>query len=353
MKIAQIANVAVRVPPEKYGGTERVVHALTEELVKRGHEVTLFASGDSTTSARLISVVPKSIQAANLPDLWGSNPWSMLNIGLAYEMQDQFDIIHDHHFEISTPTANLSHTPVVMTLHSVINDNNKQLFQELDNINYVTISKAQAKPAPSLNYAGNVYHGLAMDNFPFSNQPGKYLLFVGRISEEKGVHFAIKTAQALKLPLIIAAKLNKGAGPDEEYFHKQVKPYLSSRIKWVGEVNDRQKTELMSKALVCLHPVTWPEPFGLTMIESMACGCPVIGFDQGSIPEVIRNGKSGFVVKNLSQMIKAVKNVSSINRAACRAYALSKFSVKNMADGYEAIYKQVLAKKYYQETLTQ
>lgn len=346
LKIAQLANIAERVPPHKYGGTERVVFALTEELVKRGHKVTLFASGDSITSAKLISIYPKALRYVKVLDnVYGANILSLLNIGYAYQRQDQFDIIHDHNGYLSLPTANFSKTPVVMTVHGYFGVNEKRIFENLKNPFLVSVSKAQGASAPNLNFIGNVYHGLDLKHFPFSEKPSKYLLFVGRISMEKGVHFAIEAALYLDMPLIIAAKLDSAvdAAHDVSYFKQFVEPKLSDQIKWVGEVNETERNKLMSEALCSLHPITWPEPFGLTMIESMACGTPVVAFNLGSIPEIIEDGKSGYVVEDVASMIEAVANISKIDRLYCRKYALNRFSVENMVDGYEAIYNKILS----------
>jgi len=345
LKIAQLANIVERVPPHKYGGTERVVYALTEELVKRGHKVTLFASGDSITSAKLISIYPKTLRYSKvLENVYGANILSLLNIGYAYQKQDQFDIIHDHNGYLSLPTANSSKTPVVMTVHGYFGVNEKRIFENLKKPNLISISRAQAATAPKLKFMGNIYHGLEMRYFPFSKKPGKYLLFVGRISMEKGVHFAIEVAQYLDIPLIIAAKLDRvvDAPHDVLYFKQFVEPKLSDQIKWVGEVNETERNKLMSEALCSLHPITWPEPFGLTLIESMACGTPVVAFNLGSIPELIEDGKSGYVVEDVSQMIEAVANILKIDREYCRKYVLNRFSVKNMVDGYEEIYNKIL-----------
>jgi glycosyltransferase involved in cell wall biosynthesis len=339
MKIAIIAPIIERVPPKKYGGTERVVHALTEELVRRGHTVTLFASGNSITTAKLVSVYPRSLREAKLKDIYGSNIWSLINIGTAYGMQNEFDIIHDHVGFLSLPASELSTTPVVMTLHGAFNLEIREIFTRFKKTNLVTISNAQSFPAPSLNYAGMVHNGLDMENYPFSNQHENYLLYVGRISAEKGVHFAIETAQQLNMPLIIAAKLDP---IDKPYFLQYVEPLLSEDIRWIGEVNEKERNELMSKAYCFLHPVMWREPFGLTLIEAMACGCPVVAFDKGSIPEIIENGKTGFVVQDVDSMVDAVSHIDTIDRNYCREYALENFSTKKMTDGYEEIYKKIL-----------
>ncbi len=341
VKIAQVAPIVERVPPKKYGGTERLVHALTEELVRRGHEVTLFASGDSVTSARLESVYPRGIREAKMKDIYGLNPWTLLNLGLAYEMQDEFDIIHDHLAPISLPIANIATTPVVMTMHAAFNAETRKLFQTLQKPYIVTISEAQMYSLPSLNHAGTVHNGLSMAHYPFGEKMGDYLLYVGRISREKGVHVAVEVAQYLDLPLILAAKVDPH---DQVYFREYIEPRLSDRIKWVGEVDEEERNKLMAGARCFLHPVMWREPFGLTLIEAMACGCPVVAFDKGSIPEVIETGVTGYVVQDLDTMIEAVENIAVIDRAVCRERALTNFSVEKMADGYEAVYKKILEK---------
>lgn len=338
MKIAQIAPIIERVPPKKYGGTERVVHVLTEWLVKRGHEVTLFASGDSITRAKLISVYPKSLREARLKESF-ANINVTFNIGLAYKMQDKFDIIHDHSGYMGLAAANIAKTPSVFTLHGPITAENRKIYQVLNKPRLVTISKAQIQNAPNLNHIGTVYNGLNLQEYPFSKETENYLLFVGRISLEKGVHFAIETALNLNLPLIIAAKLEK---VDLPYFNEYIGPFLSDQIRWIGEVTEEERNNLMSKALCFLHPVTWREPFGLTLIEAMACGCPVVAFNKGSIPEIIKDGVTGFVVSSLEEMIDAVAKIKSINRMNCRIHALENFSGEKMTDNYEAVYKKIL-----------
>ncbi len=341
LRIAQIASLIERVPPKKYGGTERVVHLLTEELIKRGHKVSLFASGDSITSAKLISVYPKSLREAKVANYLGLNDLTLLNIGTAYKLEDQFDIIHDHNGGHSLPTANKAKTPVMMTLHGAFTPTNKHLYKALNNPKFVAISHAQAKAAPpGANIYDVVYNGLAMENYPFSQKHQGYLLFVGRISMEKGTHIAIEVAQQLNLPLIIAAKLDQ---VDILYFNKYIKPLLSdSRIKWIGEVNEEKRNKLMSQALCMLHPVTWMEPFGLTLIEAMACGCPVIAINKGSIPEIIVDNKTGFVVKNTKEMVEAVLKIDKIDRSFCRSHVLVNFNDTKMTDRYEELYYKII-----------
>lgn len=342
MKIAQIAPIIERVPPKKYGGTERVVHALTEELVKRGHGVTLFASGDSITSATLVSVYPKALREAKLRDLYGLNIWTLLNIGIAYERQKDFDIIHDHTGYLGLPLANIATTPTVITLHGPITPDNRRLFGKLRRPHLVTISNAQAQPAPDLHYAGAVYNGLPMEDYPFSDGHDGYLLFVGRISPEKGVHKAIEVAQYLDLPLIIAAKLES---VDQRYYNEYVGPYLTDQVRWIGEVTETDRNRLMSRAMAFLHPAMWREPFGLTLIEAMACGCPVVAFARGSIPEIVAHERTGFVVFDVEDMIDAVARIDKIKRADCREYALKYFSAERMTDGYLEIYDKILSER--------
>jgi glycosyltransferase involved in cell wall biosynthesis len=340
LKIAQISPLVERVPPKKYGGTERVIHALTEELVRRGHQVTLYASGNSISSAKLFSVYPRSLREIKIKKLYGLNDLTLLNIGTAYKMQDQFDIIHDHNGVYSLAVANFSKTPVVMTIHGPFTTTNRHLYNTLNKVSLVAISKSQVVTAPKMaNIVGVVYNGLKLDDYPFAEVSDDYLLYVGRISLEKGTHFAIEVAQELSLPLVIAAKLDES---DMSYFNEFVGPSLSEDIKWVGEVTESERNKLMSKAKCLLHPVTWREPFGLTMIEAMACGCPVVAFNKGSIPEIVINNETGFVVFDIEEMIDAVMRIGQIDRKLCRNYALKNFNERVMTDNYEEIYSKIL-----------
>jgi len=340
LKIAQIAPLIERVPPKKYGGTERVVFALTEELVRKGHDVTLFATGDSKTSAKLHSIFPKALREAKLNEIYGLNVPTLLNLGIAYQMQDEFDIIHDHNSYVSLPAANLTKTPVVITLHGALKTHTKQIYEKLNKPYLVTISKSQSKTAPDLNYIATIYNGINMNDYPFSDKHDGYLLFAGRISMEKGTHYAIEAAQCLNMPLIIAAKLES---VDHQYFENFVEPKLSEEhIHWIGEVTEDERNKLMSRAFCTLHPVTWREPFGLTMIEAMACGSPVVAFNKGSIPEVVMHGKTGFVVEDVEEMVNAIENIKNIDRNECRSHALENFNAEKMADEYEEVYYKIL-----------
>jgi glycosyltransferase involved in cell wall biosynthesis len=284
-------------------------------------------------------VYPRALREAKLKDIYGTNTWTLLNFGLALEMQDEFDIIHDHVSPLSLPALNLATTPVVTTMHAPFTADNRALFQTFRTPYVVTISESQMYNLPDLNHMGTVHNGLPMEHYPFGEKMGDYLLYVGRIAQEKGVHTVIDVAQMMDLPLIIAAKVDKY---DLSYFREYIEPRLSDRIKWVGEVDETERNRLMSGALCFLHPVYWREPFGLVLIEAMACGCPVVAFNRGSIPEIIVTGETGYVVEDLETMIEAVNNIGAIDRAKCRTRALTHFSAKKMADGYEAVYKKIL-----------
>jgi glycosyltransferase involved in cell wall biosynthesis len=264
-------------------------------------------------------------------------------LGRVYQHAREFDIIHDHMDTRALPFAELSPTPVVLTLHGNLYPEVWPLYEEFKRPYLVSISKSLQQSQPqSFNHVGVVYNGLALENTPFNAEHGSYLLFVGRICREKGTHHAITIAERLDLPLIIAAKLERSE-QDRRYFRKYVRPRLNEKIKWIGEVNDTEKYELMKNALCFLHPITWSEPFGLTLIESMATGTPVVAFAKGSIPEIIDHGTTGFVVNTLNEMEAAVKNVTSLDRTASRQRVLTYFNEKAMTDGYEAVYKKILA----------
>lgn len=336
LRIAQIAPIVWRTPPKKYGGTERVINALTEELTKRGHKVTLFATGDSETNAKLSYVFPLSLKEAHIEDVNSFNKWRFLHSYSAYKRENEFDIIHDH----TLVDMFTNKTPVVFTHHGLISPVTRDVSPS--HIYPVAISNSQRAEAPLAKVEAVVYNGLPMEHYPFSPKPMKYLLFVGRFSEHKGAHLAIEVALALGIKLIMAAKIEKR---DEKYFNQRIKPKLGEKIEWIGEVNEEERNFLMSNALCLLHPATWDEPFGLNMIEAMACGCPVVAFNRGSIPEIILDGKTGFIVNNIEEMIKAVKNIGKIKRQNCRTHSLTNFSATRMADNYEKLYYRILRKE--------
>lgn len=350
LKIAQIASPLESVPPTGYGGTERVIHALTEELVRRGHEVTLFASGDSITSAKLEWVCETSLRRGSKENPYKSSHYDKLrHIKHAYASVNQFDIIHDNmgigSLKVAGSFIRSIEKPVFQTVHNPINEYEANVYKEFQNINVVTISNNQGSEYLSLfNHAGVVYNGLNMEGYPFSAKPQSYLLFVGRISAEKGVHYAIEVAKKLDLRLILAAKLDYFFSDDIRYYQEFVLPSLSDQIKWVGEIDEAERNLLMSNSLALLHPVRFREPFGLVLIESLACGAPVISFPNGSIPEIVEDRKNGFVVNSSQEMIEAVMNIDTIDRKTCRLHALQKFNSETMANSYERLYYNALCK---------
>ena len=344
MRIAQIAPLIERVPPKKYGGTERVVSALTEELVRRGNDVTLFASGDSETSAKLEFTHPAALREGGITPLQGlyqGNQHILRLLGRAYARADEFDIIHDHTGTLGLPFAEGSRTPVVMTLHGNIDRDSLPLYEEFRRPHQVAISGSLRASVPSIVVADVIHNGLPMAHYPFSATPGNYLLYVGRICAEKGTHHAILAAKRLGLPLIIAAKLEK-MERDQRYFRQYVKPHIGTDIRWVGEVDEAERNRLMAGAYCFLHPITWAEPFGLTMIEAMATGTPVVAFGRGSVPEVVCDGISGFVVDTFDELLAAVRKVPTLDRAAVRAYAISHFDAERMTCGYEELYHRIV-----------
>lgn len=342
LRIAQIAPIVERVPPKKYGGTERVVSTLTEELVRRGHDVTLFATKDSITQAKLEGFYPRALREARVDKTMGYE-LSAIHSGKVYDMQDKFDIIHDHNLTYGAPLGNLSKTPTVITLHGLLKPSTQKLIETFKNPYYVSISKDQIKYAKNIEHVETIPNGLELKKYPFSAVSKGYILYVGRISLIKGTHIAIDVAQALNIPLIIAAKVDK---VDEQYFKEYIEPRLyNGQVKWIGEVDTKERNKLMSEALCLINPITWREPFGLTMIEAMACGCPVVAFDNGSISEVMENGKTGFVVKDDQEMMEAILNLDKIDRKYCREYALKNFNEKVMGKRYEELYKKIILER--------
>jgi len=338
MRIAQVAPLYESVPPKLYGGTERVVHYLTEELVHRGHEVTLFASGDSTTSANLIPACPTASRLSD--ENIDSLALHFVMLEDVFRVASTFEIIHFHIDYLHFPMSRRYYAAHVTTLHGRLDiPNLKHLYREFSEMPLVSISNVQRRPIPWANWQGTVYHGLPEHLLPYGEGDGGYLAFLGRISPEKGVDHAIEIAQRVGLPLKIAAKIEK---TDREYFETRIrKLWDSPTIEYVGEIGESDKAEFLGKARALLFPIDWPEPFGLVMIEAMSCGTPVIAYHGGSVDEVIDDGITGFVVSDIESAVRAVDRVEEISRPACRRAFESKFTSTRMADDYMKIYSRL------------
>ncbi len=339
MRIAQIAPLWIPIPPITYGGTEFVISLLTEELVNRGHEVTLFASGDSKTSARLVPVWPKSLWRARLA---APHAAFSLMYEKVLEMQDEFDIIHDHCEFYTAPFGKFLKPPIVSTIHHPMYEEMIILFKKFPNINYVAISKNQRKNAPGVNFIKTIYHGIPTQMYEFNPKPKNYLFWLSKIIPGKGLAEAIKVAKLTGEKLIISGVIPKEA---QDYFDFRIKPLIDGKqIQFVGASNFEKKAELFRNAKAFLYPISRQEPFGLVVIESMTCGTPVIAFKEGAIPELVKDGKTGFLVKDEIEMAKAVDKIKEIKRIDCRRHAVRKFGLKKMVNKYEALYNEVLKK---------
>ncbi len=341
MKILQVAPLWEDVPPKTYGGTELVVHILCEELVKRGHEVTLIASKSSETSVKIDAPVHRNLRKMNsiMPGFYES-----LSAAKTIELSDDFDIIHNHAGLPLLPYYKLLKAPMVTTLHGAfILQEEIEAYKRLKNLHYISISDSQRNGNPDLNYVSTVYNGIVIDNFEFQAEPNikePYLTFLGRISPEKGTHLAIKLAKETGWKLVIAAKVDK---VDLDYYEKQIKPHIDGKqIVYIGEVGHKAKVELLKNSHALIHAVTWPEPFGLTMAESMACGTPVLALNMGSIPEVIKDGETGYIEENIDDLIKKVKDIGKIDRYACRKHLEDNFSDRRMVENYIKTYKKLI-----------
>lgn len=346
MRIAQVAPLWERVPPPAYGGIELVVGLLTDELVRRGHEVTLFASGDSISLAKLESVHPQALRLDSNVREYGI--YEMLQMSRVYEQASDFDIIHSHMGCVALPYGNLVKTPTVHTLHGIFTPDNEKMFTHARRQPYVSISDAQREPRLNLNCVATVYNGIDLSTYDFYPEPQDppYLAFLGRISPEKGTHLAIEIAKRSGWRLKMAGKVDV---VDVDYYEQQIKPHIDGKqIEYLGEADHEQKSALIGGAVATLFPITWREPFGLVMIESMAAGTPVIAMALGSTTEVIAHGKTGFLCNNVDEFVEAIDQVAQLNRNDCREHVSKHFSVQKMTAGYEAVYQQILAERFSQ-----
>lgn len=352
MRIAQVAPMYEAVPPHCYGGTERVVHYLTEELVRCGHDVTLFASGDSHTSARLIPTTERALRERftlqEMREL--AVPLHLAMIGEVMQRADEFDIIHCHLDFYPFAFEALVRTPIVSTLHGRLDlDHLPPVFKRFPKAAVVSISYHQRLPLASVHphWVGRVYNGVAVEQFPFSDTPGDYLLFLGRIAPEKRVDWAVEIARRTGIKLKVAAKVDPY---DREYYEREIEHLFDDPlVEYLGEVDEQTKRELLAGAYGLAFPIDWPEPFGMVQIEALACGTPVLAMKRGSVPEVLRHGVNSLIGDSVDELVALAPQLGRIDRHACRHEAERRFSSRAMADGYERVYRRVIAERYGEE----
>jgi glycosyltransferase involved in cell wall biosynthesis len=346
MRIAQVAPMYEAVPPHRYGGTERVVSYLTEELARRGHVVTLFASGDSRTSARLAPTTERALRERfSLEELQNlAVPLHMAMLGEVFQRADEFDIIHCHNDYWGFPFEALVQTPVVTTLHGRLDLHYlPPIYRHFPHVNVVSISNHQRTPLAPVRprWAGTVHNAVPVAEFPFSATPGDYFLFLGRIAAEKRPDWAVEIARRTGIKLKVAAKVDPY---DQEYYEREIQPLFDDPIvEFLGEVDEQQKRALLVEAYALLFPIDWPEPFGMVTIEALACGTPVLAMNRGSVPEILRHGISGLVGNSLDELVALAPMIGDLDRHACRREAERRFSSDIMADGYEQVYQRVIA----------
>lgn len=352
MRIAQLAPPFESVPPSRYGGTERVVATLTDELVRRGHDVTLFASGDSQTTAHLLPTVERALWHRR-PVVDDFNPYWTISLGKMLRSLDDFDVVHSHLDYYGFPLARIGRQPVVTTLHGRLDLRDLQeLYQEFSDVPLVSISNAQRAPVADANWVATVYHGIELGQYTFNPQRGRYLAFLGRISPEKGVDTAIRIAQAAGMPIRIAARLplphkkDPAVMRDWQYYEDDVQPLLQGPdVELIGQVGGIAKNNFLRNAAALLFPIRWPEPFGLVMPEALACGTPVLALRNGSVPEVLEDGVTGFIRDTEEELVEAVSRIDEIDRSRCRAEAERRFSPTAMGTAYERVYQQLVSQQ--------
>ncbi len=334
MRIAVLSPISWRTPPLHYGPWESVVSLLTEELVHMGLDVTLFATGDSQTRGKLVAVCPRPYSEDRSVD---PKVAECLHISEIFERAAEFDIIHNHFDFLPLTYSGLVETPVITTIHGFSSPSIVPVYTKYnDRCHYVAISDSDK--SPELDYIATIHHGIDIAQFPFSGAEGEYLLFFGRIHPDKGVYEAIKVAQRIGMKLVIA-----GIIQDQDYFAARVEPYVDGKtVEYLGSVGPDQRADVLGHALALLHLISFDEPFGLSLIESMACGTPVIAFDRGSIPEIIRDGETGYIVEDIEHAVNAVASVQSIDRSACRKDVEQRFSHTRMARDYVDAYEKIL-----------
>jgi glycosyltransferase involved in cell wall biosynthesis len=342
MKIAQVAPLYESVPPKGYGGTERVVSWLTEELVRLGHDVTLFASADSMTAARLVPCCAESLRLDI--DSIDQLAHHVVLLEKVLREKDEFDLIHFHIDYLHFPVSSREHYAHITTLHGRLDiPDLVPVYRMYPDMPVVSISDAQRDPLPNLNWQGTVYHGFPPESYSLYAKPGKYLAFLGRTSPEKGLDHAIGIAQRAGMPLKIGAKIDK---VDQEYFDTCIRPLLSSPgVEFLGEISYSEKNQFLGEAAALLFPICWPEPFGIVMIEAMACGTPVIAYPFGSVPEVIQDGVSGYIVPDLQSAVGAIGKLDKLDRKKVRKHFEQQFTASRMTQDCLRIYERLVAGK--------
>jgi len=338
VKIAQVAPLFESVPPKLYGGTERIVSYLTEELVRMGHDVTLFASGDSVTGATLVPCCERSLRLD--PACKDQFAHHIVELEQVLRRAEEFDLVHFHVDYLHFPLSRRNPHRHVTTLHGRLDlPDLVPLYREFPEMPVVSISDAQRAPVAWANWQGTVYHGIPADLHRFRERSGDYLVFLGRLSPEKRCDRAIEIARQVGMELRVAAKVDVA---DREYFETVIRPLLKEPgVEFLGEVDEAGKDDLLGNAAALLFPIDWPEPFGLVMIESMACGTPVIAFRRGSVPEVMAEGVTGFVCDTVDEAVRAVRNLSSVSRRGCRAVFDDRFTARRMAEDYLDVYRRL------------
>ena len=339
MRIAQVAPLYERVPPRYYGGTERIVSYLTEELIKQGHQLTLFASGDSHTRGDLIAPCVRSLRLDSRCE--DRLAYHLLQLEQVFQNAAAFDIIHFHIDYLHYPLSRRIAVPHLTTLHGRLDlPDLIPLYREFSDVPVTSISNSQRDPLPWINWQGTVYHGIPTDLYKFKKSPGNYLVFLGRISPEKRVDRAIEIAKLARMKLKIAAKVDMN---DRQYMDAAIRPLLDHPlVEFIGEIGDQEKAELLGNAYALLFPIDWVEPFGLVMIEAMACGTPVVALRRGSVPEIIDDGVTGFVVNDIEGSLQALEQVNDLDRELCRKVFEERFSAARMVKDYVKIYDSLL-----------
>jgi glycosyltransferase involved in cell wall biosynthesis len=345
MKIALVSPFEERVPPVTYGGIELVVSHLAENLTDLGHQVTLFASGDSKTRAKLVPVFPSALRASGrLKDRSLREAWRHVGAArvVSYLLRERFDVIHNHIGWDFLAFRDVFDAPIVTTLHGPLNiPSHQEMYRVYRDENYVSISFSQRRPMPDLNYVGNVYNGVDTDTFPFFSRPQDYVAFLGRMSPEKGVVQAIEAARRAGVRLVMAAKVDP---VDENFFRKKVKPLIDGRqTVFIGEVGHREKVKLLGNARALLAPIQWEEPFGLVFIEAMACGTPVLTFSRGSVPEIVEDGVTGFACRTMDDLVAKVGRLDDLDRKKCVERVRGSFSARKMTEQYLEVYRKAAA----------